>query len=140
MFLLILPQHRSHFYVELMYVTSCFLTTPLCVCSLGSPFSLVSVFLSFSSPPHPFLSPFPHIFFIPSHDLYFNLLSCTFLDISHTFIFPLILAFHILFIFVIPHIHITYILISRPTSLLLFCFLRCPCLIHNYGPYISLAS
>ena len=55
---------------------------------------------------------------------HFNLLSCTFLDISPTFVVPLILSFLIMSSLVTPLIHPNF----HHIQLLLLCFLHCPCL------------
>ena len=63
-----------------------------------------------------------------------NILSCTFLDISPTFVVPLILSFLILSGLVIPLTHHN-ILISATSNLL--CFLHCPRLgtVHHCWSY-----
>ena len=102
-----------------MYVTSCLHVARICVCSPDSPFSLKSTFVlsahfRFSLP---FLLPSTSILVTlfstySSSLLMTNLLSCIFLDISPTFVVPLILSFLILSVFVTPHIHLN-ILISN---------------------------
>ena len=68
------------------------------------------------APPSPSLSCLRILLFsIHAHTTYFNLLSCTFLDISPTFVAPLILYFLILSSLVTPLIHLN-ILISATSN------------------------
>ena len=107
----------SHFYVGLMIVIR-----RLCASSPDSPLSDKS-FLMLSNRLHRSSSPFPpgpSITRLPiySYSLlktcsyHFHLLSCTFLDISPTFVVPLVLSFLILSSLVTPLIHLN-ILISN---------------------------
>ena len=97
-----------------------------------------SVFLSFFFPaPHHSLA---HIVFFSSKYMdarayHFNLLSCTFLDISPTFVVPLFLSFVILSSLVTSLIHLN-ILIST-TSNFFSCVLQCACpgIVHHCLSY-----
>ena len=80
-----------------------------------------SVFLSFSSPPHPsssFVSlhiRHPFSWHVRTTLIFFG--TRTFLDISPTFVVPLILSFRILSIFLTPHIHHNIVISATcPTS------------------------
>ena len=113
---------------------------PHFLCGVDVPYETPPFFAP--APPSPSLS-CPHIRLIicvllnacPYH---FNLLSCTFLDISHTFIVPLFLSLLILSSLVIPtndhpslYPHFCHI------QLLLSCFLHCPRLgtVHHCWSY-----
>uniref|UniRef100_A0A8C4S583 Catenin alpha 3 n=1 Tax=Erpetoichthys calabaricus TaxID=27687 RepID=A0A8C4S583_ERPCA len=50
----------------------------------------------------------------------FNLLSCTFLAISPSFVVPLIVSFLILSLFVTPHIHLNILISSKPNVYLCY--------------------
>ena len=120
----------SHFYVGSMCLTRRLHLARSCASSLDNSLSdksflmisnhLAVVFLSFFSPapPSPSLSCLrTYSSSLPSPCPYhFNLLSCTFLDISPTFVVPLILSFLILSSMVTPRIHLN-ILISATSKL-----------------------
>ena len=127
----LLPPHLSPVYMGSMCPTSCLLISRFCVCSpdntffLNSSFAL-SIHLRFGLPfllpvhTHPRLLS-PHLFVIPSHDMAVS--SCTFLNISPTFVVPLILSILILSIFcntthIFKHPHFCHV------QLLLLRFLR----------------
>ena len=112
----------SHFYVGLMIVIRRLNLTRSCASSPDSSLSdksllMLSNHLHRSSSPFP---PGPSITRLPiySYSLlktcsyHFHLLSCTFLDISPTFVVPLVLSFLILSSLVTPLIHLN-ILISN---------------------------
>ena len=68
---------------------------------------------------------------------HFNLLSCTFLDISHTFVVPLILSFQILSSLVTPIIHLNILISATSNFFSCAAFLHCPRLgtVHHCQSY-----
>ena len=78
-------------------------------------------------PPSPSLSCLHLLAYMPIH---FDLLSRrpTFLDISPTFVVPLILSFLIMSSLVTPHIHLNILISATSNLILLLCFFHCPCL------------
>ena len=77
----------------------------------------------------------------------FNLLSCTFLDISLTFVVPLILSFLILSSLVTPLIHLNILISATSNFFSRLCFLHSPslgtvhhCWSYNYLVYFPLDS
>ena len=107
-----------------MCPTSCLLISRFCVCSPDNTFFLNSSFelsihlrfgLPFVFPTHTLTRlSFTHLFLISFRDMAVS--SYTFLNISPTFVVPLILSILILSIFVIPHIYLN-ILISATSNL-----------------------
>ena len=92
--------------------------------------TFTSVFLSFSSPPHPSSSLYSPTYSssLLTHDVAVALLH---LDISHTFVVPVILSILILSIFLTPHIHLN-IVISATSN-----FFSCASFAANFSaPYV----
>ena len=127
-YLLLLFLIFSHFYVGSMCLMRLLHLAQSCVSSLDNSFSdksfpMVSIHLRFGLP-H-LLSPGTStpITLLPTYSssllntcpCHFNLLSCTFLDISPTFVVPLILSILILSSLVTPIIHLN-ILISATSN------------------------
>ena len=120
----------SHFYVGSMCLMRRLHLGRSCASSPDNPLSdksflMLSNHLRFGLPLLPFPGTSIPITLFPKYSsslpetcpYHFNLLSCTFLDISHTFVVPLILSFLILSILVTPLIHLN-IIISATSNLM----------------------
>ena len=128
---------HSHFYVGSMFRMRRLHLTRSCTSSLDNSLSDKS-FLMLSNHHLLFPGPFTTITLFPTQPYYysllntcschFNLLSCTFLDISLTFVVALILSFLILSSLVTALIHLLKHPHFRHIKLLLLCFRHCPCL------------
>ena len=118
----------SHFYVGSMCLMRLLHLARSCVSSLDNSFSdksflMLSIHLLFGLPLLLFPGTSIAITLLPTYSssllstcpYHFNLLSCTFLDISPTFVVPLILSFLILSSLVTPLIHLN-ILISATSN------------------------
>ena len=134
----------SHFYVGSMCLVRRLHLDRSCASSSDNPLSdksllMLSIHLRFGLPLLLFPgTSIPNTLFptyssslLETCPYHFNLLSCTFLDISPTFVFPLILSFLILSILVTPLIHLN-ILISATSNFFSCAFFTA----HVSAPYI----
>ena len=143
----------SHFYVVSMFLMRCLHLARSCASSPDNSLSdksflVLSNHLRFGLPLFLFPGtsiPITRLLTYSSSILntcpyHFNLLSCTFFDISPTFVVPLILSFLILSSLVTPLIHLD-MYPHFHIQLLLLCFLHCPLLVLqlscNLSPWLS---